>query len=267
MIDVIRLAAANRILVLCLPAYALQLLQPIDLLLFGPLKQGWIRAHAAFHHLTSTVITQHNFAKIFNIAWNSSNTPHVVSGGFRRSGIYPFNPQAFDYSKLARSNPEAGPTSSLSVTRPSVPSTSLAEPLPPSSIPCISPLLSNPQQLAGQPSSSSTSLLQPPQLFATSGQWPPSLKSLLQQPQLFLSVEQPPLPFHSYLPVWMRLHLCLILQQWTYTCPWLSHCGLHPITMISHHHWPPCTLPGIIWHHSLRHTHIWCIGVPWEARW
>lgn len=126
--DVIRLAAANRILVLCLPAYALQLLQPIDLLLFGPLKQGWIRARAAFHHLTSTVITQHNFAKIFNIAWNSSNTPHVVSGGFRRSGIYPFNPQAFDYSKLARSNPEAGPTSSLSVTRPSVPSTSLAEP-------------------------------------------------------------------------------------------------------------------------------------------
>ena len=109
-------------------------------------------------------------------------------------GLY-CNPQAFDYSKLAPSNPEAIPRSSSSVMQPSVSSAYLAEPLPPPSIPGISPLLSNPQQLAGQSSSSSTSLLQPPQLFSTSWRSQPSLTSLSQQPLLFPSVEQPPLPF------------------------------------------------------------------------
>lgn len=98
--EVILTAAQNQVLVFCLPAHASHLLQPLDLSLFGPLKRGWVRACAAFSHITSAVVHQRNFAKVFNIAWHSSTTPEVVRGGFKRAGIYPFNPTTFDFGKL-----------------------------------------------------------------------------------------------------------------------------------------------------------------------
>ena len=110
--DVIELAVRNNVLVFCLPAHASHLLQPLDLSLFGPLKKGWIKACAAFHHLTSVVVNQRNFAKIFNVAWHTSTTPDVIRSGFETSGIYPFDPKKFDYGKLAPSVPSAAASSS-----------------------------------------------------------------------------------------------------------------------------------------------------------
>lgn len=37
-----------------------------------------------------------------SVAWSSSVTPDIIRG-FRRSGIYPYDPSVFDYSKLAPS--------------------------------------------------------------------------------------------------------------------------------------------------------------------
>ena len=116
--DVIEVAVENQILVFCLPAHASHLLQPLDLSLFGPLNKGWVKACAAFHHLTFVVVNQRNFAKIFNVAWHSSNTPDVIRAGFRRSGIYPFDPNKFDYGKLAPSQPS---TTATSIGTPSAP--------------------------------------------------------------------------------------------------------------------------------------------------
>ena len=122
--DVIETAIRNKILVFCLPAHSSHLLQPLDLSLFGPLKRGWVRACAAFNHIASMVVNQRNFAKIFNVAWHSSNTPQVIRGGFRRAGIYPFDPTQFDYSKLA---PTIG-SSSRDAIRNSDPPTSESSP-------------------------------------------------------------------------------------------------------------------------------------------
>ena len=93
--ELIETATANKVLVFCLPAHSSHLLQPLDLSLFGPLKRGWVQACAAFSHVTCTVINQRNFAKIFNIAWSSSVTPDIIRGGFRRSGIYPYDPSVY----------------------------------------------------------------------------------------------------------------------------------------------------------------------------
>lgn len=50
----------------------------------------------------STVVNQCSFAKVFNVMWHSSTTPKVIRGGFKRAGIFPYNPSSiFDYSKLA----------------------------------------------------------------------------------------------------------------------------------------------------------------------
>ena len=192
--DVIKLAAANRVLVFCLPAHASHLLQPLDLLLFGPLKKDWMRACAAFHHLTSAIVTQRNFAKNFSTAWNFSNTPDVIRGGFRKSGIYPFKPQAFDYSKLAPINPEATSTLSSSVTQPPLPSAHLKEWQGPSSI--------------------SGSLVSLPQIphHHQGNHHPRSCHNFLNQ--------QGNHQYHSHSHLRIPTeHHCIIHQQLTHSCP------------------------------------------------
>ena len=44
-----------------------------------------------FNHFTGRVINQYNFARLFKLAWNCSIDFKVIQGGFKRSGIYPFN--------------------------------------------------------------------------------------------------------------------------------------------------------------------------------
>lgn len=101
--DFIRAAAVNKINIFILPAHTSRMLQPLDVSLDGLLKKRWISACAEFQD--SAVVNQRNFAKLFNSVWNSSNTPDIVKDGFYRSGIFPFNPEAFDYSKLETMNP------------------------------------------------------------------------------------------------------------------------------------------------------------------
>ena len=98
--EVIEAATRNRVSIFSLTAHSSHLLQPLDLSLFGPLKRGWVKACAAFSHLTSTVVNQRNFEKIFNVAWHSSTTPEVIRGGFKRAGIFPYDPSMFDFEKL-----------------------------------------------------------------------------------------------------------------------------------------------------------------------
>ena len=51
-------------------------------------------------HVTSDAVDKHNFAKYFDMAWNTTIAQEVIREDFRNSGIFPLNPQAFDYSKL-----------------------------------------------------------------------------------------------------------------------------------------------------------------------
>lgn len=112
--DVIETAAANKVLIFCIPAHSSHLVHPLDLSLFGPLKRG-----AAFNHFTSLVVHQHNFTKVFIVVWNSSNTPDVIRGGFRHSGTYPSDPSVFDFSKLTTTIPYVPATSLAPGTMPS----------------------------------------------------------------------------------------------------------------------------------------------------
>ncbi|KXJ07151.1 hypothetical protein AC249_AIPGENE20278 [Exaiptasia diaphana] len=118
--DLIKEAVANGIAIFCLPAHSSHLLQPLDLSLFGPLKRGWVKACAAFNHVASVVVCQRNFAKIFNVAWHTSITPEIIQSGFKKSGIFPYCPNKFDYSKLATSIPGES-SQSHEVPRESIP--------------------------------------------------------------------------------------------------------------------------------------------------
>ena len=44
------------------------------------------------------VITKCNFLSLLSEAWNKTMVPTVITAGFRRSGINPFNPDIIDYT-------------------------------------------------------------------------------------------------------------------------------------------------------------------------
>lgn len=96
-------------------------------------------ACAAFSHITcmSTVVNQCSFVKVFNVMWHSSTTPKVIRGGFKRAGIFPYNPSSiFDYSKLAPTAIRQGTHTSASDATVSPPSTE-ATTTSPVSIPTV----------------------------------------------------------------------------------------------------------------------------------
>lgn len=97
-------AKANKVILVCRPAQFAHLVQPLNLSLNGPLRKGLTKAIGKFLDHPSGVVDKHNFAKIYNMAWYMTITPEVIRDGFRRAGIYPLNPQAFDYSKLLPKN-------------------------------------------------------------------------------------------------------------------------------------------------------------------
>ena len=47
------------------------------------------------------VITKYNFSPLLNEAWSKTMKPIVISAGFKRAGIYPFNPNVIDYGVSA----------------------------------------------------------------------------------------------------------------------------------------------------------------------
>ena len=102
--DLTEEAKANKVIVLCRPAKLAHLIQPLNLSLNGPLRKGLTKAIGKFLDHPSGVVDKHNFAKIYNMAWYMTITPELIRDGFRRAGIQPFNPQAFDYNRLLPKN-------------------------------------------------------------------------------------------------------------------------------------------------------------------
>ena len=109
--DFIDEARANKVIVTCRPRSSSKFLRPLNLSLCGPLKEGLARASVGCLERASIVVDKHNFAKIFNVAWCTAITPERIRNGFRETGIFPFNPRAFDFSKLAPRRASATATS------------------------------------------------------------------------------------------------------------------------------------------------------------
>ena len=42
------------------------------------------------------MVTKYQFSDLLNKAWYKTMTPSTICAGFRRSGVFPFNPEAID---------------------------------------------------------------------------------------------------------------------------------------------------------------------------
>ena len=93
--SVVRLAAAEKVILFCLPPNTTHLTQPLDKGCFSPLKTAWRQQCQQFlSDNASKVITRYEFSRLFSKAWFVAMTQSNVISGFRCTGIYPFNREA-----------------------------------------------------------------------------------------------------------------------------------------------------------------------------
>lgn len=79
---------------------ATHILQPLDVSVFGPLKQRWksICRKWRFDH-NCEEITKFNICKALKEIIFEASVPNAIKSGFRACGIYPFNEDNVDYTK------------------------------------------------------------------------------------------------------------------------------------------------------------------------
>ena len=96
--ELVQYAKENGVILFCLPPHTTHESQPLDTCVFKPLKQNWQEVcHNYMQANPGKVVTKFTFSTLFNEAWVKTMTPAVIISGFKRSGIYPFNPEALDY--------------------------------------------------------------------------------------------------------------------------------------------------------------------------
>jgi len=91
--QVIRFAMEHGCIMLCFPPHTTHESQPLDVGVFAPLKTQWRQVcHDFYQKNPGRIITKFNFTQLFSQAWLQAVTPMNVMAGFRRAGVYPFNP-------------------------------------------------------------------------------------------------------------------------------------------------------------------------------
>jgi hypothetical protein len=92
-VELIELAKANDIHLMCLPAHTSHILQPLDVGVFKSFKSFFSKScHEYMMTNPGRVITTDVLASLVGKAWPQSLTPLNILSGFRKCGIYPFNP-------------------------------------------------------------------------------------------------------------------------------------------------------------------------------
>ncbi|KAI5637068.1 DDE superfamily endonuclease domain-containing protein [Phthorimaea operculella] len=94
------------IILYALPPNAARLLQPADVSVFAPLTARW-RKHRQIllskpENVNETV-TETNFCRLLQDIIVTAETKSNIINGFRRCGLYPFDPNAVDYTKCTTS--------------------------------------------------------------------------------------------------------------------------------------------------------------------
>ena len=152
----IHLCRRSNIHMYCLPPHTTHVFQPLDVVIFHPLKAHFNRItqnlkFATFGWKEPMNCCKTNFTKLFKQPWESI-TVTLIKTGFRKCGIFPLDRSAIDTSRISghSSNPPPPPTSSnpppppptssnppppLTSSKPPLPPTSSNPPLPPSSNP------------------------------------------------------------------------------------------------------------------------------------
>ena len=91
--DIIKKARESNVYLFVLPAHTSHLLQPLDVSAFGPFKKAFSsECHKFVHENPNRVITRNCLPMLIASAYWSSMTVNNRMAAFRKTGIFPFNP-------------------------------------------------------------------------------------------------------------------------------------------------------------------------------
>ena len=92
-VDVINRARDNGVHLFVLPAHTSHILQPLDVSAFSPFKKAFSsECHKFVHENPNRVVTRNDLPKLIATAYRSSMTVSNIMAAFRKTGIFPFNP-------------------------------------------------------------------------------------------------------------------------------------------------------------------------------
>ena len=84
---------------------ATRILQPCDVAVFRPIKMGWKKAVKEFYEANpGHILNKITFAPLLEKVVTEVIRPETLINGFRACGIFPFKPDAVDYSKCLGKN-------------------------------------------------------------------------------------------------------------------------------------------------------------------
>ncbi|CAK1583497.1 unnamed protein product [Parnassius mnemosyne] len=97
--EVSQLCNDNKIILYALHPNATHMIQPADVSVFRPLKHAWKSNVQKWKLSTGNrVVTRAQFAPLLKSSLNAA-TNEVISNGFRKCGLFPFDADAIDYTK------------------------------------------------------------------------------------------------------------------------------------------------------------------------
>ena len=104
-IELIEMARENDVCLLCLPAHTSHILQPLDVGVFKSFKSNFNKACGNYMKQNpGRVINTVILASMVGQAYPTAFTPVNILSGFKKTGIYPFNPSSVYNRQLAPSN-------------------------------------------------------------------------------------------------------------------------------------------------------------------
>ena len=98
--EFIKFVKANKIICLCLPPHSTHLLQPLDVSVFGPLKQNYKKLLAEKTRFTTYNIDKVDFISLIQQARRQGITSRNIQSAWRATGLIPYNP-AVVFQKLS----------------------------------------------------------------------------------------------------------------------------------------------------------------------
>ncbi|GFO19616.1 LOW QUALITY PROTEIN: tigger transposable element-derived protein 6-like protein [Plakobranchus ocellatus] len=94
----------NQIILYCLPPHSSHILQPLDVGVFKTMKAEW--KLAVKRQNETEIVTKRTFAKTFKDAYERTVARPLCEKAFKSCGIYPFDPNSIEWSKVLPSNDE-----------------------------------------------------------------------------------------------------------------------------------------------------------------
>ena len=121
-LDVVDLCIQNKIILFCLPPHTTHALQPLDVAVFKSLKDYFSKTvRALCFTKRNFVVTKKEFSKVVKTPFEKAFSIPNVKAGFKKCGIYPFNPDVVPAEKMTPSTVHKSLLSSFSSSDSSTP--------------------------------------------------------------------------------------------------------------------------------------------------